>query len=246
MSELGGETPAYVQIANDLRARIENGEIQPGEALPSVSALIEQYDTSNSTAQAAVRALKAAGLVESKQGKGVFVRLVERTVSRSADYTSPPPGDEPARFRAPSRLLGISEVVPPSDVAEKLGVDEGARVVRRSRLMVEKGKPIELVDSYFPVEIARGTELDSPSGLKGGSLAALRRLGYIPRHPAKEWVQTRMPTASESRELRLPPGTPVLRLLRVTYTDGRLPIEALVMVFGGDRYLLEYDLPVHE
>ncbi|HZP54632.1 GntR family transcriptional regulator [Actinocrinis sp.] len=246
MSELGGDTPAYVQIANDLRARIEGGEIKPGEAIPSVSALIEQYDTSNSTAQAAVRALKAAGLVESKQGKGVYVRNVQRTISRSADYTSPPEGDDPARYRAPSRLLGISEVVPPSDVAEKLGLDDGARAVRRSRLMVEKGKPIELVDSYFPVEIARGTELDSPAGLKGGSLAALRRLGYIPRHPALEWVETRMPTASEARDLRLSAGTPVLRLLRVTYTDGRLPIEALVMVFGGDRYLLEYELPVHE
>lgn len=246
MSELGGDLPAYVQIANDLRSRIEDGEIPPGEAIPSVSALIDQYDTSNSTIQAAIRALKAAGLVESRQGKGVFVRLVQRTVSRSAEYTSPPPGDDPARYRAPSRLLGIAEVVPPSDVAEKLGLDDGVRAVRRSRLMVEKGKPIELVDSYFPVEIARGTELDSPGGLKGGSLAALRRLGYTPRNPAMEWVQARMPTASEARDLRLPPGTPVLRLLRVTYTDGRLPIEALVMVFGGDRYTLEYDLPVHE
>ena len=245
MSELGGDIPAYVQIANDLRARIEGGEIQPGEAIPSVSALIEHYDTSNSTVQAAVRALKAAGLVESKQGKGVYVRLVQRTISRSADYTSPPV-DDAAHYRAPSRLLDISEVVPPADVAEKLGLDDGARAVRRSRMMVEKGKPIELVDSYFPVEIARGTELDSPVGLKGGSLAALRRLGYIPRDPATEWVETRMPTAHEARELRLPSGTPVLRLLRVTYTDGRLPIEALVMVFGGDRYLLEYDLPVHE
>ena len=246
MSEFGGDIPAYVQIANDLRARIEGGEIQPGDAIPSISALIEQYDTSNSTVQAAVRALKAAGLVESKQGKGVYVRLVQRTISRSADYTSPPPDDDPARYRAPSRLLGITEVVPPSDVAEKLGLDDGVRAVRRSRLMVEKGKPIELVDSYFPVEIARGTELDSPGGLKGGSLAALRRLGYVPRHPATEWVEARMPTASEARDLRLPAGTPVLRLLRVTYTDGRLPIEALVMVFGADRYLLEYDLPVHE
>ena len=93
MSELGGEIPAYVQIANDLRARIEAGEIQPGDAIPSVSTLIEQYDTSNSTAQAAVRALKAAGLVESKQGKGVYVRRVQRTISWSAEYTSPPEGE---------------------------------------------------------------------------------------------------------------------------------------------------------
>lgn len=246
MSELGGDLPIYIQIANDLRTRIEAGEIGPGNAIPSVSALMDEYKTSNSTIQAAVRALKGAGLVESKQGRGVFVRTVERTISRSADYTSPPPEGEPPNYRAPSRLRGIAEVVPPDDVAAKLGLDDGMRAVRRSRLMVEKGKPVELVDSYFPIEIARGTELDSPAGLKGGSLAALRRLGYPPRHPAKEWVEARMPTAEEARELRLPSGTPILRLLRVTCTDDEKAIEALVMVFGGDRYLLEYDLPVHE
>jgi GntR family transcriptional regulator len=246
MSEWGSSAPAYVRVANDLRRKIESGELGPGAQLPSVTELIRLYDVSNTTAQSAIRILKSTGLVEALRGKGVYVRRVQRVISRSADYTSPPAEGERAKYRAKSDQLVITEVAPPDDVAEKLHVDEDGRVVKRSRVMVEKDKPVEIVASYFPVEIARDTELDRPSRIPGGTLAALRRLGYPPRHPAKEWVETRMPTAEESRILDLPPGTPVLRLLRLTCTDNSRPAEVLEMVFGGDRYQLEYDLPVHE
>lgn len=252
MSEWGGGTAAYLRVAEDLRVKIETGQLKPGDALPSVVAIMQEYETSNTTAQSAIRILKATGLVESRRGKGVYVRNVQRAISRSAEYTSPPAEGEPARYHGASEQLEVSEVVPPDDVAIALGIDDDVRAVRRARVMVEKenptskGKPVEIVVSYFPVEIARGTELDSTRKLKGGTLAALRRLGYPPRHPATEWVDARMPTAREARVLDLPPGTPVLRLLRVTRTDNGRPVEALDMVFGADRYRLEYELPVHE
>lgn len=245
MSEWGGGQAAYVRVAEDLRAKIESGELAPGATVPSVTTIQETYKVSNTTAQSAIKVLKAAGLVESQRGRGVYVRKVRLITSRSADYTSPP-ADGTTNYRAKSRNVEISEVVPPDDVAEKLGLNEGIRALRRSRLMVEEGEPVELVSSYFPVEIARGTELDDVKPIKGSTLSALKRLGYPPRHPAREWVQTRMPTAEEARKLDLPPGTPVLRLVRLTCTDGGQPIEVLDMVFGGNRYLLEYELPVHE
>jgi GntR family transcriptional regulator len=251
MSEWGGSPPAYITLANELRGRIERGEYAPGAAIPSVSALIAEYGVSNSTVQTAVRVLKNAGLVESQRGKGVYVRRVLRVISRSADYTSPPE-DGKTNYRAKSRQLEIAEVVPPDDVAQLLELPDDARAVRRGRVMYQRDKPedqekpVEIVASYFPVEIARGTELDRPEPVEGSTLSALKRLGYPPRHPAMEWVDARMPTADESRILRLPPGTPVLRLLRLTCTDKRRPIEVLDMVFGSDRYRLEYELPVHE
>lgn len=246
MSEWGSGAPAYLRVATDLRRKIETGDLGPGDQLPSVTELMSQYDVSNTTAQSAVRILKSTGLVEALRGKGVYVRRVQRTISRSADFTSPPAEGEPAKYRAKSERLQISEIVPPDDIAQKLLINEDDRAVKRSRVMVEHGKAVEIVASYFPIEIARGTELDSPKRVSGGTLAALRRLGFPPRHPAKEWVETRMPTAEESQILDLPPGTPVLRLLRLTNTDNLRPAEVLEMVFGGDRYQLEYDLPVHE
>ena len=245
MSEWGSAPPAYIQVANDLRRKIESGEIPPGGSIPPITKLIEDYGVSNTTAQTAIRILKSAGLVVSKRGKGTYVRTVQRVISRSADYTSPPPDGE-THYGAKTTQIETAEVVPPSDVAEALGVGEGVRVVRRSRVMVADGKPIEIVASYFPVEVARDTPLDKPKPVSGSTLAVLRKLGFTPRHPATEWVDARMPTADESRVLDLPPGTPVLRLLRLTCTDDERPIEVLDMVFGGHRYRLEYELPVQE
>jgi DNA-binding GntR family transcriptional regulator len=66
--------PQYRTVATDLRTMIESGELQPGDALPSESALAERYGVSRGTARHALAELDGAGLVESVHGKGRFVR----------------------------------------------------------------------------------------------------------------------------------------------------------------------------
>lgn len=245
MSEWGGGgVAAYIRVASDLRARIESGSLPPGAQLPSVSKLMDEFEVANTTVQKAIRALKAAGLVDSKPGKGVFVREHKRIVSRSADFTAPVPEGQKAPHGR-STPVEVAEVVPPEDVAEKLGLEPDGTAIKRARNMLERenGEIVEITTSYFPASIAKGTELEHSARLKGATPGALARLGYVPRR-CQEWVEARMPTAAEARTLALPPGTPVLRMLRVTWADNDLPIEALDIVFGANRYLLEYDLPV--
>lgn len=64
----------YRRIASDLRAKIERGELQPGELLPSEAALTTQYRVSRWTARQALVELQGAGLIEAVHGKGRFVR----------------------------------------------------------------------------------------------------------------------------------------------------------------------------
>lgn len=64
----------YRRVAAELRAKIESGELQPGELIPSEAALQAQYAISRSTARQALMELQGAGLVEPVQGKGRFVR----------------------------------------------------------------------------------------------------------------------------------------------------------------------------
>jgi GntR family transcriptional regulator len=235
--------PAYVRVLNDLRRKIESGEIPPGEKIPSVAELARDHRVAATTVQKAVRALKAAGLVESEIGKGTYVREVARLISRSAEYVSPVKGGGKAPH-GKSEAPEVDEVVPPDDVAEKLGIEPGAKALRRSRLMVDDdGTPLEIATSYIPLEIARGTALTRSAKLKGATPTVLRDLGYPPR-TCQEWVEGRMPTSGEARALRLSAGVPVLRVLRQTCADGQRPIEALEIVFSAARYMLEYDLPV--
>lgn len=61
------------RVTDDLRARVEGGEWQPGEALPTVSELAASYSVSRATVAKAVRVLVDEGLLVTRARWGTFV-----------------------------------------------------------------------------------------------------------------------------------------------------------------------------
>ena len=66
--------PPYLQIADDLRRVIRSGKLAPGKRLDSSRELAAAYGVAPMTVHQAMRVLRDEGLVESWQGRGVFVR----------------------------------------------------------------------------------------------------------------------------------------------------------------------------
>jgi GntR family transcriptional repressor for pyruvate dehydrogenase complex len=60
-------------LVDDLRARIVDGRISPGERLPSESTLIAEHGVSRTVVREAVARLQAEGLVHTRRGSGSFV-----------------------------------------------------------------------------------------------------------------------------------------------------------------------------
>lgn len=65
--------PAYLQVADDLRTKIEDGRLAPGTKLPSLRDLAAEYDIAPMTAQNALRLLREQHLVATHRGRGTFV-----------------------------------------------------------------------------------------------------------------------------------------------------------------------------
>lgn len=65
--------PPYLVIAGDLRGKIERGEVRPGDALPSITALSQEYGVAKTTAQKALAVLKDEGLAHGVPGWGTLV-----------------------------------------------------------------------------------------------------------------------------------------------------------------------------
>ena len=65
--------PPSRQLAALLRAKIQSGELAPGDALPSIVALATEHGVTTNTVQKALRILKDEDLVESVPGYGTFV-----------------------------------------------------------------------------------------------------------------------------------------------------------------------------
>lgn len=64
--------PSYRQLADQLRAAIENGEIAPDEQLPSLTRIKQETGLAVGTIQQAIRLLKEEGWAYSVPGRGTF------------------------------------------------------------------------------------------------------------------------------------------------------------------------------
>jgi DNA-binding GntR family transcriptional regulator len=92
MARQAGTTgPKYRQIAEDLRAQIKGGKYPPGSRLPTKAELMAEYRVAVNTVERAIEELRKAGLVETAQGAGMFVR-------------EPPPGSGTSPAASDERL----------------------------------------------------------------------------------------------------------------------------------------------
>jgi len=70
--------PRYIEVASQLRERIENGEFPVGGLLPTETELCATYAVSRYTVREALRRLQDAGIVTRRQGSGTVVASQER------------------------------------------------------------------------------------------------------------------------------------------------------------------------
>ena len=65
--------PLYRRIADDLRAQIQAGQLEPGAQLPPEEKLGGLFKASRNTIRDAIKFLISLGLVETRAGQGTFV-----------------------------------------------------------------------------------------------------------------------------------------------------------------------------
>jgi DNA-binding GntR family transcriptional regulator len=80
--------PAYLQIADDLRAKIGAQQPPPGERLPSHKAMAQQYGVAVETVKKALAELAGEGLVSTRSTRGTFVLRDRGEVQPSAEYVA--------------------------------------------------------------------------------------------------------------------------------------------------------------
>ncbi|MEH1168937.1 GntR family transcriptional regulator [Micromonospora sp. CPCC 205539] len=243
--------PRSQQIAADLRADIMSGDIAADSYLSSTAELSARYRASGATIQNAVSILKAEGYVEGEPGKGVKVRPTRQQTITPADYATLPADGQPYAWitaaaergqRGAYRLLAVAEVPAPIQVARAFSVDPGSPVVRRAQLGTHNDEPVELVHTFYPISLARGTALAVKRLIKGGSQVVLAELGAEPVS-FEDVISTRPPTSEEFVALDLPTEVPILRTFRVAVSAAGQPVECQVMVKSGHRHEVRYRWP---
>lgn len=145
--------------------------------------------------------------------------------------------------RGSQRIVQAGEAVAPTGIAEVLGLEQGAEVVVRRRIMYLDDRPCELTDTYYPPAIARGTRLAGTAKIPGGAVTLLAELGYVGVR-SREDVSARLPSEAEAEALETEVTQPVLQLVRLTLDARDRPIQADRMVMPAQLQHLRYDMRI--
>ncbi len=185
--------PMYRLIAEDLRQKIESGELAPGSQLPTEPELRDSYSASRTTIRDAVKWLVIRGLVETRPGQGTFV--IEKfepfvtTLSGDWQEESGLGGGEgraalaevQARERTPEVSEPRVEVQKAHGYVARLQLEEGANVISRRQERRIDGRIWSLQTSFYPFSFAgRGaTRLLEASEIPEGTVKYLEETLHL-------------------------------------------------------------------
>lgn len=250
--------PPIREIADAIQGRIASGELQPGEQLPSTRDLAASFGVGEKTIYRAISLLKAAGQLQARQGKGVYVRAIRPLEWHLHRFERGPRRDDPAGgrddWKAAAEQQGrvatqdtpqVAVEPAPPEIGKWLGIAPGTWVVARRRVRRVDGEPFQLADSWFPTSVA----LDTPLMIKedvtmpGGILANIGHPQVRFRDEIRSWPPT---TPAEAERLELPEGegTPVIRHVRIGYGADETPVRVMVTVAPGHLNTLVYEMEV--
>jgi GntR family transcriptional regulator len=251
----------HEQIAADLRRKIHEGKLTPGDQLPAETQLMREYRVSPGPVRDALKALRTEGLIETRHGIGSFVRSPRRKVRRSGDRhqwekdRARLSEDERRETGQVERETGltVSELAfhaeygteqASEDLAKVFGVPAGTKMlhrVYRTRSRAEDS-PVSLVDSYLVYDmVAANPDLltADKEPWPGGTQHQLYTIGIEVDRIIEE-IAARPPRAEESEVLGVGPGIAVLFLRKTSIDINGRVVEYSEVVLPGDRTEMVY------
>lgn len=246
-----GEQPAYLRVADDLRQKILDGTLPPHTRLPSQARIRSEYGVSDTVALEARKVLMAEGFVEGRSGSGTYVR--ERTDPRRIVRSGYRPSGTPTTFQQEQadegfkgawEAVGSQEAATP-EIAERLRIRPGDRVMCTRYLFQCEGEPMMLSTSWEPVAVTARTPVLLPEEGPLAGQGVVERMAAIDVtvDSLAEEVGARPGLADETAVLGGVPGHLVIEIQRTYYASG-LPVETADIIIPADRYRVGYQLPV--
>ncbi len=231
--------PYYIQVANDLRERLQAGEWHPGDQLPGEMALCQAYAVSRPVIRQALNQLLHEGLVLRQKGKGTFMaepKIREALFQQLTGFYQ----DMVDQGYTPLTQVRKQHVIPASrHVATQLSLQPGTPVIEIERLRSVQTDPIVLVTTYIPQVLCPALlSVD----LAHQSLYAYLEQHGLPIQRGRRTLEAVPAPPYEAHLLGVAPGTPTMLLNSVAYLRDGTPLEYYFAFHRGDRSRFDVEL----
>lgn len=215
--------PLYSQIKALLIKRLAAREWRPGDALPSETALAQEYGVSQGTLRKALNALEAERLVERRQGKGTFV--AKHSAARSLFQFFHLVGEGGERQLPESRALNCRGGIATRAECEALALEAGAAVTRIQRVRHLDGQPVISESISVPSALFPGLRERAPEEVPN-TLYELYESRYgVVVVRAQERLRAVAAGEREATLLGVAAATPLLEVDRIALNIEKRPVE---------------------
>lgn len=220
--------PLYVQLAEGLIAKIESGELSPGEQLPPERELSASLGVNRMTLRRALHVLGSQGMIIRKHGVGTFIAepKIDRQMEVVFRFTS---GMLNQGFTPGAEMISFEEINADQILAKDLAIPTSSRVYSILRLRSINREPV-LIESY-KIPVQRFPGLDR-FNLESRSIYEIMEIEYgIPINRARQSFEPITATSFEAELLNINYGEALMLERRISYDDINQPVE-----YGKDRY----------
>jgi DNA-binding GntR family transcriptional regulator len=226
--------PPYMQVVGHIRDRIRSGDLKEGDTIPSARQITQEWGVSLATATKVLAALRSEGLVKGMQGIGTVVV-----------GTTAAPKDRLAAIRSSGRIYTPGEharieaaelMEAPDRVADALGLDVGAPVIRRYRVTYRNEQPVSASTSWFDGALAEvAPKLLQTERLRQGTPGYIEEMTGRTATSGRDQVSARLASTEDAAALGIEAGEAVLHGRNWYYDADGMVIEYGEYVSAGNR-----------
>ena len=216
-------SPLYRQIKALIIQALEAGEWRPGQVIPSEQELAVRFGVSQGTVRKAIDEMAAENLLVRKQGKGTYVASHNdpralfrflRLVPLDSDLSHPT-----------SVPLDCWRAKAGQEASRMLAIELGAPIIIVRRLLQFALKPVVIDEIYLSGETFQGLTAEVLQSWNGSLYSLFETRFGLRMIRAQEKIRAVAADRNASEALKVPEGTPLLSVERVTYTYGDKPVE---------------------
>ncbi len=223
--------PLYLRLKTLVQDAITQGDLKPGDSVPSERDVAELLAISRVTVRKAFTELVEDGILVQRRGSGTYVRertgRIEQPLSRLTSFSE----DMKLRgLKTEAEWLDRSSGLPTPEEALKLSISPSEHVCRFHRLRRADGVPLAIELAVVPHRF-----LDDPMTVGHSLYAALGARDFLPVRALQRLNATAL-KGREAKWLDQPDGSPALFIERISFLpDGRI-VEYTRSHYRGDSY----------
>jgi GntR family transcriptional regulator len=225
--------PLYEQVRETIRQEILKGDLKPRQKLLTEGEYVARYKVSIITIRRAIAELVKEGLVEKKQGKGIFVsapKYQKNFSNRAMSFTETCIANG---LKAGAKLLKAEMAVPAPEILECLGLPEQTKTVHIVRLRLADDIPCVVEDNNFPPEFSWLLAINLENMSLYRLLREDRGIDIVPGPLTLKIIRA---DKAISEILRVPRNTPLLRTDGLVFRINGEALNSCVQIGYGEDF----------